>query len=92
MMGSRLPTLPQMARRLGTSARSLQRKLGFASCTYSQVLETTVRESALWHLRHSPLTNEEVAFHHGYASSSAFVRAVRRWTGMTPRAYRRGAQ
>ena len=88
-MSPRLPTLAQVARILATSQRSLQRQLSRAGTTFSQVVEEAVRDSVLWSLQRTELTSEEVAFRHGYASLSAFVRAVRRWTGQTPSAYRR---
>ncbi|HKI98681.1 MAG TPA: AraC family transcriptional regulator [bacterium] len=91
MLGQEAPRLADVARAMHLSVRTLQRELSRAGVTFSSVLDAAVRDSALRQLRDSRLNVEEVAFFHGYAASSAFVRAVRRWTGKTPLAYRRAA-
>jgi AraC-like DNA-binding protein len=91
LLGPEVPRLPQVARALHLSVRTLQRELRRAGTSYSALLDAALCDSALGQLRTPRLSIEEIAFAHGYASSSAFVRAVRRWTGLTPLAYRRRA-
>ena len=50
------------------------------------------REEALRHLEHTALPLAEVARLAGYADTSTFHRAVRRWTGLTPLAVREQAR
>ena len=55
------------------------------------VRDEVLRDEALSLLRQEGSTVEEVAFRLGFASRSAFHRALRRWTGKTPGALRAGA-
>ncbi|MFO0579145.1 MAG: AraC family transcriptional regulator [Polyangia bacterium] len=84
------PGLDELARRLGLSSRSLQRRLQEAGTTFAQVVDATRRELALRHLQDRRLSLTEIAFLTGFADASAFHRAFRRWTGTTPREHRRG--
>lgn len=74
-----------VARSLSVSGRTLQRQLGLEGTTFKEVRDEVLREEALELLRHDRATVEEVAFRLGFASRTAFHRAVRRWTGGTPR-------
>jgi len=84
------PTLDpdRLARRLGVSSRTLQRRLQLADTSFSALCEKARRELALHNLRDPKMTLAEVAFLSGYAEISSFFRAFRRWTGQTPREYR----
>jgi len=73
-----------VARRLGTSARTLQRQLHADGRSYQELLDEARREAALRHLRASSLAISEIAYLLGYSEPSAFHRAFRRWTGRTP--------
>jgi AraC-like DNA-binding protein len=88
LLGPERPHLPRVARRLGVSPRTLQRQFQGAELTYSGLVDSVVRDSALWQLRHTHYSVETVALLHGYSTASTFVRAVRRWTGATPLAVR----
>ena len=77
-----------MAKALGMSARTLQRQLASESLTYAQLHEEARRAAAVPLLRDPDLTSEEVAFRLGFAALTAFLRAVKRWTGKTPRELR----
>ncbi|MBS2017415.1 MAG: AraC family transcriptional regulator [Deltaproteobacteria bacterium] len=78
-----------IARRLGTSVRSLQRELGARGTTFSDVLDDVRRTKGLALLARADLTVAEVAFMLGYAESRVFHRSFRRWTGKTPTEWRR---
>ena len=83
--------LSAVARRLGTSEASLYRQLRQRGVEFSALVAGLRRELALAHLAqpHLPLT--EIALLLGYSELSAFSRAFRGWTGVSPIAYRRHA-
>lgn len=83
-----LPTLDAVARRLGQSRRSLQRRLQDEGTSYREVCESLLRGLAERYLR-AEMAPGEVAFLLGYSEVSAFHRAFRGWTGMTPGAFAR---
>ncbi len=74
---------------LGTSSRTLKRRLAEANVTFSELVETARCERALLLMRASSVSLDEVAEQLGYSTVSNFVRAFRRWTGTTPGVYRR---
>jgi AraC-like DNA-binding protein len=76
---------------LGLSPRTYKRRLADAGVTFSEIVEKARRERALLLLRSPSLPLDEVAERLGYSTVSNLVRAFRRWTGMTPAAYRREA-
>jgi len=83
------PRIGGVARRLGLSVRTLQRRLGERGVAFRAVVEDVRRELAVRYIadRRTPLT--DVAFLVGYSELSAFGRAFRRWTGSSPLAMRR---
>lgn len=81
---ARSKVIGAVAERLGTSARSLQRHLTAEGLSYSAVREAALREAAERLLAEGALPVTAVAFELGFASRSAFYRALRRWTGKRP--------
>lgn len=86
------PRLEQVARELGMSARSLQRRLQAAEISFSEVLDEVRRELALAYLGEPDLSVDQVAAVLGFASGSSFAKAFRRWTGSAPGSYRNEAR
>jgi AraC-like DNA-binding protein len=84
-------SLEEVADALHLSTRTLKRRLAAQGSTYSDVLEEQRRERAMLLLRSPGLSLDEVAEQLGYSDPSNFRRAFRRWTGLSPAAYRRGA-
>ncbi len=81
-------SLRTAARDLGISVRSLQRHLGRAGSTFSQELSRHRQRRSLALLRAgSPIP--EVALRLGYADTTTFHRAFRRWMGTSPEAWLR---
>ncbi|XXY55233.1 AraC family transcriptional regulator [Sorangium sp. So ce269] len=78
-----------VARSLGLSKRSFERRLRDEGTRYWELLDTVRRDLALSYLRESQMQLDEVTFLLGFAEASAFYRAFRRWTGTTPFSYRR---
>ena len=78
-----------VCRRLGVSPRTLQRKLREEGTTFQGLLEETQRALAEFYLRKPEVAIGEVSYLTGFSQPSAFHRAFRRWTGLTPQEFRR---
>ena len=76
-------------RRLGVSPRTLQRKLREEGTSFQGLLEETQRALAEFYLREPEVAICEVSYLTGFSQPSAFHRAFRRWTGLTPKEFRR---
>lgn len=85
------PSLSIAARRLGMSSRTLVRRLQQAGTSYLALLDDHRRARAAVLLRDPHLGIAEVSHCLGYGDPANFGRACRRWFGMAPGAYRRGA-
>jgi AraC-like DNA-binding protein len=83
-----VPSAASLARRLGMSERTLQRRLQTEGLAYRELVDHARRELAEGLLRRSDYPIAEVAFLTGFSEQSAFTRAFKRWTGATPAAYR----
>jgi AraC-like DNA-binding protein len=84
-------SLEETAALVHVSPRTLKRKLAEQGTRFSELLEQQQRERALMLLRSAELSLEDVAERVGYSDVANFTRAFRRWTGLTPGAYRRAA-
>jgi AraC-like DNA-binding protein len=84
-----IPDLDAVARQLGMSARTLQRRLREEGTAFAAVLSEFRQDMARPLLRDGQLAVSEVAFLLGYEDPSSFQRAFRRWSGRSPRAFRR---
>jgi AraC-like DNA-binding protein len=82
------PNINTVARQLGLSARTLQRKLRAEGTAYQDVLAAMRRDLARRYLREREMAVCEVAYLLGFSGPSAFHRAFRRWTGVTPKEFR----
>lgn len=87
-----LPTRAQAARGLGLTERTLARRLQAQGLSFSGLLDEARREAALQALAHTQRPLAEIGQALGYAEPSVFNRAVRRWTGSTPGAWRLAQQ
>ncbi len=73
----------KVAKRLGLSARSLQRRLKDEGASFQGVREAARSELAQRYLDDG-LSIAEISFLLGFSQPSAFFRAFKRWTGLTP--------
>jgi AraC-like DNA-binding protein len=78
-----------VARRLGMSTRSLQRKLGELGTSLSDLVDEVRRTLAMTFLEREGVLLADVAARLGFSGLPAFYRAFRRWTGQSPRAFQR---
>jgi AraC-like DNA-binding protein len=83
------PTQTAVARALGMSTRTLHRRLYEEGTSFVDLLDETRRELAAAYIRRSDYSVGEVAYLIGFAETSSFNRAFRRWTGMSPSEFRR---
>ncbi|MBA5636873.1 AraC family transcriptional regulator [Duganella sp. LX20W] len=82
------PSLVAAARRLGASPRSLSRALNGEGSSYKDLIDE-VKKLHAQSLLHDPnWTIDQVAERLGYAETSNFIRAFRRWAGCTPQQFR----
>ncbi len=79
-----------IAKRLGMTPRSLQRRLKDENTSFNAVRESVRQELSQRYLAEK-LSIAEISFLLGFSEPSAFVRAFKRWTGMTPVEARRAA-
>ncbi|MEV6274067.1 AraC family transcriptional regulator [Nocardia sp. NPDC051832] len=83
------PGIDTVAGDLNMSTRTLRRHLDAAGTSYRALLDEVRRALAEEMLTATPLSVSDVAIRLGYAESSTFIYAFKRWTGSTPAAYRR---
>ena len=86
-----LPTLETVAKRLAISPRTLRRRLEEAGTSFRELLDDTRAELARGYVRDRRIPLAEVAFLLGFSEPSTFHRAFKRWTNVTPAAWRKGA-
>jgi len=79
-----------VAKILGTSERSLRRRLKEEETTYKQVVLHFRMELAASYLKGDEMTIQEVAFTTGYSDPSNFHRAFQHYYGQTPANFRGG--
>lgn len=87
-----LLNVTRVARRLGMSQRTLQRRLQDAGRGFQDLLDEVRRELALRQLAEGRLTIGEVAHGVGFADLRSFYRAFKRWTGTAPGQHRARGQ
>lgn len=80
--------LHTIAVKLGMSERTLRRRLCDAGQSYRTILDEVRRERAIALVEQGGHTVIAIAQDVGFADPTAFARAFRRWTGMTPHEYR----
>jgi AraC-like DNA-binding protein len=82
------PSLTGVARTLGTTERTLRRRLADEQTTFQLLLESCRSELADRYVQRRDLALSEVAFLLGFSEPSPFYRAFRRWFGLSPERYR----
>lgn len=83
------PSLESIARSIGLSPRALQRRLLEDETNFLGLLEEVRASLARGYLHRKQLSMPAIAHLLGYSDASAFQRAFKRWTGMTPAEFRR---
>ncbi|MEQ8515339.1 MAG: AraC family transcriptional regulator [Chromatocurvus sp.] len=84
------PQMPQVARMLNTSPRTLRRRLEAEGAAFQPLLDSVRAEHATRYLKNTHLPLASIAYLVGFSDPSNFRRAYRKWTGQTPAAVRQG--
>jgi AraC-like DNA-binding protein len=86
----RLPSLTEVARKLGLPSWTLRRRLQQEAQTrFQDIIDETRQDLAVSYIRDTELALGEIAFLLGFSSPGAFQRAFKRWTGEPPGQFRR---
>jgi AraC-like DNA-binding protein len=76
--------LPDVARELRLSTRTLLRRLTAERAKFQQLMEEARRELAQHYLLHSSLELNETAYLLGYEDANSFFPAFHQWEGTSP--------
>jgi AraC-like DNA-binding protein len=83
------PSMEIVARELGMTTRTLRNQLGREATSYRELVDEIRETQAEELLTTSRLTIDEIAHRLGYADTSSFTAAFKRWKGVPPRGYKR---
>ncbi|MEZ5568510.1 MAG: AraC family transcriptional regulator [Halioglobus sp.] len=85
-----MPELNDVAGALEVHPQTLRRRLSAEGTTFKEIKNQVRRDTALHFLGKQGLSIEDIAHRAGFSESSAFIRAFKGWTGVTPYSYRKG--
>ncbi len=88
-LGERIPTVSDMANLFGVTEPAFQKQLRAHGLLFGDILKAARHELALHYIADPDIPLTEIAYSLGYSELSAFSRAFRNWTGMSPQRYRR---
>lgn len=83
-----VPELDRVASELRLSPRVLYRRLAAQGHQFRDLREQTLEHTAKSHLQEGRLPMSDIALLLGYSEQSAFTRAFKRWTGLSPLQWR----
>ena len=83
------PTLSEIARLFRLSEYHFQQEIQAHGLSFQNLLRAARQELSLHYIDDPDMPLTEVALLLGYSELSAFSRAFRNWTGMSPQRYRR---
>jgi len=83
------PSADRIARAMSMSHRTMSRRLELEATTFNAEVDTVRRELALDLVGDSATPLGEIAYRLRFSHIESFHRAFKRWTGLTPAAYRK---
>lgn len=86
---SGIPSIAQISEHMGMSNRTLTRRLSEAGVTFRDLIKKTQEEVSINLLKNTSRNIAEIAFETGFSEQSAFNRAFKRWTGLSPVEFRK---
>ncbi len=87
LMG-KTPSLATVSKSLAMQARTLQRRLEELDISFSEIIQEVRLEEADRYLTETAMEVKEISYFLGFSDPSAFIKAFKRWTGVTPQKYR----
>ncbi|WP_137885970.1 AraC family transcriptional regulator [Pseudomonas sp. 2FE] len=84
----RYPDIRWTAQHLKMTERTLRRRLAEENCSYREIIDQARQARAQRLLANAQLSIEQIGALLGYADSSSFRHAFRRWTGQSANLYR----
>ena len=85
-----VPELNDVATTLEVHPQTLRRRLAAEGTSFKDIKNQVRRDTSLHFLGKQGLSIEEISHRAGFSESSAFIRAFKGWTGVTPYTYRKG--
>ena len=82
------PSMENVARQIGTTVRTLNRKLTAESTSFTQILDDVRCNLAGEYLRSTKLSIDDISELVGFSDAANFRHAFRRWTVSTPARFR----
>jgi AraC-like DNA-binding protein len=89
ILGDTTPGQTEIARILGLTKSRFRRELKKHGLAFQDLLRAARQDLALHYMNDPDMPLTDVAYSLGYSELSAFSRAFRNWTGMSPQKYRR---
>ncbi len=83
------PSLKQVSDLLGLPPRTLQFRLHEEGTFFQRVFDQIRLENACTRLESDTMPVAQIASELGYLGAAAFSKSFKRWTGVSPRAYRK---
>ncbi|HBM49958.1 MAG TPA: AraC family transcriptional regulator, partial [Marinobacter sp.] len=85
-----MPDFDWIALELHTSPQTLRRRLKQENTSFQEIKDLLRRDMAIYYLSHQELPINDIAERVGFTEPSTFHRAFKKWTGVTPGAWREG--
>ena len=82
-------SIEEVAEKLGISKRTLQRKLSEEGTTFQKELNSTRKAMALYYVKHTNISTNDIAYLLSYAEINSFLKAFRIWTGKSLTEFKR---
>lgn len=83
------PSLDEIAQLQYCSARTLARRLQDSDTSYKKLLEAERKNHSIYLLKNTHLSITDIADNLAYGEPANFVRAFKKWFGLTPTAWRK---